>query len=75
VGVALAGFLAVVQTFRIDRSNPPAEADVNAPAPVRKVMKRSGYGGHSDETLWLRHCDVAPASWMVAHELRQVRAN
>ncbi len=73
-GIALAVFLVVAQVFRIDKTNPAVEADVSAPAPVKEAMKRSCYGCHSNETVWPWYSNIAPASWMVAYDVRYGRA-
>jgi cytochrome c551/c552 len=74
IGIALVVFLIFAQVVRIDKSSPPVEADVSAPAPVKSVMRRSCYGCHSNETVWPWYSHVAPASWMVAYDVRQGRA-
>ncbi len=72
--LALVVFVAVAQAFRIDKTNPPVTADLDAPAPVKEVMTRACYGCHSNETVWPWYSNVAPASWMVAYDVRQGRA-
>jgi hypothetical protein len=67
-------FLIVAQAFRIDKSNPPVERDVNAPPQVKEVMRRSCYGCHSNEVVWPWYADVAPASWLVAYDVHEGRA-
>ena len=67
-------FLGVAQAFRIDKSNPPVESDVNAPPQVKEVMRRSCYGCHSNEVVWPWYADVAPASWLVAYDVHEGRA-
>ncbi len=73
-GIVIVGFLIVAQAFRIEKTNPPVTADLNAPAPVKEIMKRSCYGCHSNETVWPWYSDVAPASWLVAYDVHQGRA-
>jgi len=70
---ALCLFLVVAQAFRIDKTNPAVTADVNAPAHVKQVMKRSCYGCHSNETVWPWYSEIAPASWMVAYDVHEGR--
>jgi Haem-binding domain len=71
--LALAMFLLVAQAFRIDKANSPVKADVNPPAPVKEVMKRSCYRCHSNETVWPWYSNVAPASWLVAYDVHEGR--
>ena len=46
-GIALAVFVVVAQAFRIDKTNPPVSADLNAPGPVKEIMKRACIDGCS----------------------------
>jgi len=71
---ALIVFVVVAQVFRIDQTNPPVESDLSAPAQVKEVMRRSCYGCHSNEVEWPWYADVAPASWLVAHDVHEGRA-
>jgi cytochrome c551/c552 len=72
--LALALFLVVAQAFRIDKTNPPVTADLNAPVPVKEIMKRACYGCHSNETVWPWYSEVAPLSWLVASDVHEGRA-
>lgn len=73
-GIVIVVFLIVAQVFRIEKTNPPVTADLNAPAPVKEIMKRSCYGCHSNETVWPWYSNIAPASWVVAYDVHQGRA-
>ena len=66
---ALAGALLAVQAFRIDRTNPPVEQDVAAPAGVEALLRRACYNCHSHETVWPWYSHVAPVSWLLAHDV------
>jgi len=70
---ALAGLLVVVQGFRIDRTNPPVEQDVAAPASVEALLRRACYNCHSHETVWPWYSHVAPVSWLLAHDVSEGR--
>lgn len=70
---ALVVFLVVAQAFRIDKTNPPVTADLQAPAPLKQVLKRACYPCHSNETVWPWYSDVAPLSWMVAYDVHEGR--
>ncbi len=72
-GVALVAILLVAQLFRIDKSNPPVESEVIAPPQVKEIMRRSCYDCHSNEVAWPWYADVAPASWLVAHDVHEGR--
>jgi len=72
--IAVVVFLVAAQAFRIDKSNPPIESDVDAPPQLKEVMQRSCYGCHSNEVTWPWYAEVAPASWLVAYDVHQGRA-
>ena len=71
LGIVLA--LIVLQFVPVERSNPPVEAEVPAPANVRAVLKQSCYDCHSNETRWPWYSHVAPVSWLVAHDVHEAR--
>ena len=71
-GALLLVFL-VIQLVPLDRSNPPVEADLDAPADVKAVLKRACYDCHSNETAWPWYARVAPVSWLVAKDVREGR--
>lgn len=70
----LAVLLVAAQLLPVPRDNPPVTADLAAPAEVRSVVKASCYGCHSNETVWPWYSRVAPASWLVAYDVREGRA-
>jgi hypothetical protein len=71
LGIVLA--LIAMQFVPVERTNPPVEAEVPAPANIRAVLKRACYDCHSNETVrpWYSH--VAPVSWLVAHDVHEAR--
>ncbi len=69
-----AGVLFVAAQFvPVDRTNPPVEQDVAAPADVDAILRRACYDCHSNETTWPWYSRVAPASWLVAYDTHQGR--
>src|SRR5437667_10519945 len=70
---ALAAVLIAAQAFRIDRTNPPVEQDVAAPAGVDALLRRACYNCHSHETVWPWYSHVAPVSWLLAHDVSEGR--
>ena len=70
---ALAAALVGMQAFRTDRTNPPVERDVAAPAGVEALLRRACYNCHSHETVWPWYSHVAPVSWLVAHDVSEGR--
>lgn len=71
LGIGMA--LVVMQFVRVERTNPPVESEVPAPANVHAVLKRACYDCHSNETVWPWYSHVAPASWLVAHDVHEAR--
>ena len=67
--VALLG----AQAVRPDRTNPPVESDVAAPPVIGALLRRACYDCHSHETVWPWYSLVAPASWLLAHDVREGR--
>jgi heme-binding protein len=73
IGIIGAVFLIVAQFVRIDRSNPPVESDVPAPADVKATLRAACYDCHSNETTWPWYSHVAPVSWLLAHDVSEGR--
>jgi cytochrome c551/c552 len=69
VGVALV----LAQLVPVDRSNPPIQGEVEAPAQVRAILRRACYDCHSNETVWPWYGRVAPVSWLLARDVREGR--
>jgi len=69
----LAGAFLAVQAVRIDRTNPPVEQDVAAPAAVEGLLRRACYNCHSHETAWPWYSHLAPVSWLLAHDVAEGR--
>ena len=63
----------VIQFVPVARTNPPVEANFDGPAEVAEVLKSSCYDCHSNETRWPWYSRVAPASWLVAHDVEEAR--
>lgn len=59
----------VIQVVPIPRTNPPVQADLDAPAPVKAILKASCYDCHSNETVYPWYSKVAPVSWLVARDV------
>lgn len=73
IGVALATTLVAIQLVPVDRSNPPAEAEIPASPEVRTVLQRACYDCHSNSTKWPWYSYVAPVSWLVADHVHEGR--
>jgi hypothetical protein len=73
VGLLVAVAFAAIQLLPVDRSNPPVTADLAAPPDVDRILRRSCYDCHSNETRWRWYAYVAPVSWLVADDVHEAR--
>ena len=79
--VALAVFLVVAQLVPVERSNPPSDpqqhlvARLSPPQNVAAVLDRSCRDCHTNETTWPWYSRVAPASWLLVHDVKEGRAH
>jgi hypothetical protein len=55
------------------RDNPPTSVEIPAPPAVRRILRRSCYDCHSNETRWPWYSGVAPASWLVSRDVQEGR--
>lgn len=60
----------MAQFVTVDRTNPPVETPLLAPPAVQDILRRACYDCHSNETVWPWYSRVAPASWLVARDVR-----
>lgn len=67
--------LLAIQLVPVDRTNPPVESEVPAPAAVRSILRRACYDCHSNETVWPWYSRIAPVSWLVASDVHEGRAD
>ena len=78
---ALMVLLVVIQFFRPDRSNPPAnpaatfESVAKPTVELTAVVSRACYNCHSNNTVWPWYSRVAPISWLVANDVHGGRAH
>lgn len=72
-GIAVVGLLVLAQFVPVDRSNPVAGQEIEAPAEVAAVLERACYDCHSNETVWPAYSRVAPVSWLVARDVHEGR--
>ena len=67
--------LALANLVPVSRSNPPVEQEVDAPPDARAVLERSCFDCHSNRTRWPWYAWVAPASWLLAHDVNEARGH
>ena len=73
IALSTLALLGAAQLVPVARTNPPVESDVPAPPEVKAVLRRACYDCHSHETVWPAQAYLAPASWLVAHDVKEGR--
>ena len=73
--VALAFCMAfiAIQFIPVSRTNPPVQGDFHGSTEVVSVLRRACYDCHSNETMWPWYSQIAPLSWVIAHDVNQGR--
>ena len=77
IGLGLLGTLFAIQLlpYGHDRINPPALGEPAWDSPTtRALAKQACFDCHSNETEWPAYSRVAPASWLVQHDVHEGRA-
>lgn len=64
---------AALQLVRPRIENPPVTADLAAPLEVKQILRNSCYNCHSNETQLPWFDRLAPASWLVANDIKEAR--
>jgi len=66
-------FLIIIQFIPLDRSNPPAESEIQVSPEIHTLLRQSCYDCHSHQTVWPWYSKIAPVSWLVAHDVKEGR--
>lgn len=61
------------QYIEVEKTNPPAPADLQAPIEVKNIFKASCYNCYSNETKWPWYSKVAPISWLISNHVSEGR--
>ena len=69
----LTALFVAVQFVPVERENPPVAGELSAPPEIQAVFERSCYDCHSNETRWPWYSRVAPASFLIAHDVEEGR--
>lgn len=64
----------LIQFIPVSQTNPPVEADLEAPSEVKAILKKACYDCHSHETVWPWYNKIAPVSWLVAKDVNEGRS-
>lgn len=58
------------------RTNPPVETQIQwNSAETEQLVRAACYDCHSNETTWPWYAQIAPVSWLVAHDVNEGRQN
>jgi hypothetical protein len=71
---ALCVAVGALQAIRPELNNPPVISDLQAPPEVKRILVKSCYDCHSNETKLLWFDQIVPAYWMVVNDVRTARA-
>jgi Haem-binding domain/Cytochrome P460 len=75
VVIAAVIVVGAIQLYRPALPNPPVTADLQAPEPVKQILRTSCYDCHSNETRLPWFDQLAPAYWLVARDVKSGRAH
>lgn len=75
LGILVAGFVLIqLVPYGRDHTNPPVVAEPKwDSAQTRDLAKRACFDCHSNETVWPWYSNIAPASWLVQHDVAEAR--
>jgi hypothetical protein len=62
-----------IQFIRPELNNPPTTADLQAIPEVKQILQNSCYSCHSNQTRLAWFDEVAPAYWIVTHDVEEGR--
>lgn len=71
--IALAIIFIGIQFIPVERTNPPVISEIDAPADVKAILKKTCYNCHSNETNWVWYTKIAPASFLAASDVNEGR--
>jgi hypothetical protein len=63
-----------IQFIPVERTNPPVQSDIDAPADVKAILKKACYDCHSNETNWAWYTKIAPMSLIAVKDVNEARA-
>ena len=82
ISVVVGGIIFIlIQFIQPDRTNPqfdPAwtmQSQLNVPSNINSLLERGCKDCHTNRTVWPFYAYVAPASWLVSHDVTEGRKN
>lgn len=73
VSASVALLFVALQFVRPELTNPPVEAEFEAPANVKRILRNSCYGCHSNETRLSWFDRIVPVYQLVAYDVNTAR--
>ncbi len=80
ISIVLLVLFAVIQVFRIDKTNPEIIKEQqfhvieNTPDEVLTIMRNACFDCHSNETKYPWYTNIAPVSWIIKNHINEGRA-
>jgi cytochrome c551/c552 len=69
IGAAVVVFI-LIQFIPVNKTNPPKGIEPNWDSPqTRALAKAACFDCHSNETVWPWYAKIAPASWLLKHDV------
>jgi len=75
IGLGLVVAFVLAQLVPVARTNPPGPGEITTPMEIDGILQRACYDCHSNDTRWPWYAWVAPASWLVAWDVRHARGH
>ena len=72
-GMGFVLILIGLQLVPVDRTNPLEHGQPAAPAEIQAILRRACYDCHSNETIWPWYSHIAPASLLLARDVKEGR--
>lgn len=75
IGIGLIIVLVAIQLIPVDRNNPEFDKDfaLDIEGDIRGILERSCFDCHSHETKWPWYSYIAPAKFLVSHDVHEAR--
>ncbi|HMV25941.1 MAG TPA: heme-binding domain-containing protein [bacterium] len=79
LAIGLPVLFIAIQFIRPERTNPPIDPErtlekhVTIPDDIKTMIKTACNDCHSHETVWPWYSEIAPISWLVAHDVNEGR--